>query len=153
MKKDNNDVKLENLENQLKKALADYTNLDRDMEKRLEIRAVQLKIGIATELMSIIDTAQLAISAKENLVLEGDILAWSDGVTAILSQIEKTLETLGISKIEVNAGDRFDSNIHEALAMVNEGEKGTIHQVVARGYKLGDYVVRPVRVIVCNGKA
>ena len=155
MKNNNEELntKIENLEGQLKKALADYINLERDMDKRLDIRAVQLKMSIARQLMDIVDASTLALQAKENIKLEGDALAWSDGVSVILSQIEKTFETLGIDKMIVNIGDTFDSSEHEALAMVNEGEKGKVHQVVAQGYKLGDYIVRPARVIVCNGAA
>lgn len=141
------------LENKLKKALADYLNLERDMEKRLELRSIQLKIEIGMKLMEIVDASNLAIGAKDNLKLEGDTKAWVDGLTVILSQIEKSLSTLGIEKIDVKQGDDFDSSKHEALATVNEGEKGKIHEVMSNGYTLGDFVVRPSRVIVCNGKA
>lgn len=141
------------LENKLKKALADYINLERDMEKRLELRSVQLKIEIGLKLMEILDASNLALSAKDNLKLEGDVKAWVDGLVVILSQIEKTLNTLGIEKIDVKQGDDFDSSKHEALATVNEGEKGKIYKVVSNGYMLGDFVVRPSRVVVCNGKA
>lgn len=140
------------LENQLKKALADYINLERDIEKRIEMRSVALKTQIAMQLLDVVDAMDLAVKSKENLKLEGDVLAWSDGVTAILSQVSKSLDILGIKKMEVKPGDLFDSSLHEALATLNEGEKGKISEVVANGYLLGEFVIRPARVIVFNGK-
>lgn len=144
--------KLEELENKLKKALSDYTNLERDIDKRVEQRIVMQKMAIAREMMGLLDSMTLAVGTRKNLKLEGDVVAWADGISAILSQMEKVLIGLGVTKMDVKSGDSFDSSVHEALGMVSEGEKGKIHEVVFNGYVLGEYVVRPARVIVCQGK-
>lgn len=149
-----NDINVnEVLENQLKKALADYTNLERDIDRRIEMRSVQLKLEIAKQLMDILDASDLAIKSKENIDVSSEVSAWFDGVVVILSQVEKTLEVLGISKIEVNSDDEYDSTNHEALAMVDGGKKNTIAQLVSNGYRLGEYIVRPARVIVYKGNS
>lgn len=151
--KDKKNNKTIELENQLKKALADYINLERDMDRRIEMRSVALKTQLAMHLLDVLDASDLAIKSKENIQMEGDVQAWGDGIVAILKQIEKSLELLGIQKMEVKAGDVFDSGLHEALSMVPEGEKGKIYSVINNGYVLGEYVIRPARVIVCNGNA
>lgn len=141
------------LENQLKKALADYINLERDMDRRIEMRSIALKTQLAMHLLDVLDASDLAIKSKENIKMEGDAQAWGEGIVAILKQVEKSLELLGITKMNLNVGDTFDSSFHEALSMVPEGEKGKIYAVVNNGYMLGEYVIRPARVIVCNGVA
>jgi molecular chaperone GrpE len=151
--KNKQNEQITNLENQLKKALADYTNLERDLDRRIELRSIQLKMQIARNIFSVIDAMELAVTAKDSLKLEGETLAWADGIVAIISQAQKSLEDLGITKMDIKPGDDYNSSSHEALSMVNEGEKGKIYQVVGSGYMLGEFVVRPARVIVANGKA
>lgn len=139
------------LENQLKKALADYSNLEKDIDRKLEMRTIQLKTQLALQFMEIFDAIELAIKAKETLKLDSESLSWVNGVLAILAQLDNSMEGMGIKKMDVKVGDTFDSNYHEALAMVNGGEKGKVHEVVGNGYQIGEYVVRPARVIVFSG--
>jgi molecular chaperone GrpE len=138
-------------QNQLKKALADYTNLERDLDKRIESRGIQMKIQIARTLMNVLDDISLAMEAGKKLSLGEDVKAWMEGVNATLSHIEKAISEFGIVRMEVKKGDSFDPSLHEALGTVNEGEKGKIHEVIQPGYLLGEVVVRPARVIVAQG--
>jgi molecular chaperone GrpE len=140
------------LENQLKKALADYANLERDMDKRIEVRSLQMKLQIARTLMNVLDDVSLATEAGKKLQLADDAKAWADGISATLMDIEKAVNEFGIAKMEVKAGDAYNSSMHEAVGTVNEGEKGKIHELVQPGYILGEVVVRPARVIVAQGK-
>lgn len=140
------------IQNQLKKALADYANLERDIDKRIEARSVQMKLQIAMTLMNVLDDISLAVSASENIKLDDEGKAWLEGVKATLSHIEKAVSEFGIIRMEVKNGDQFDSTLHEALGTINEGEKGKIHEVIQPGYMLGEIVVRPARVIVTQGK-
>jgi molecular chaperone GrpE len=140
------------IQNQLKKALADYANLERDLDKRIESRSVQMKLQIAMTLMNVLDDVSLAVAASQSLTLNDEAKAWLEGVKATLSHVEKAVSEFGIVKMEVNKGDQFNSSVHEALGTVNEGEKGKIHEVIQPGYVLGEIVVRPARVIVQQGK-
>lgn len=140
------------IQNQLKKALADYANLERDLDKRIEARSVQMKLQIAMTLMNVLDDISLAVSASQNLKLNEEGTAWLEGIKATLSHIEKAVSEFGIVRMEVNKGDPFNSSMHEALGTVNEGEKGKIHEIIQPGYMLGEIVVRPARVIVAQGK-
>jgi molecular chaperone GrpE len=140
------------LENQLKKALADYANLERDLDKRIEVRSLQMKLQIARTLMNVLDDVSLATEAGKKLQLADDAKAWADGITATLTDIEKSVNEFGIVRMETKAGDMYDSSMHEAVGTVNEGEKGKIHEVIQPGYLLGEVVVRPARVIVAQGK-
>src|SRR5690606_24528984 len=72
------------VENQLKKALADYANLQRDIEKRVGLREDQMKMQIAQTVMSVLDDTQMAMKASEDLELSEETVSWLEGLKAIL---------------------------------------------------------------------
>jgi len=144
------DEKLE-VTNKLKKALADYQNLERSINNRVETRVGQLKKDMAESVIEVLDDLKFAQEAKEKLTLSDDELAWADGMVASVRKIKKALDALGITEIVVKVGDEFDANKHEAMAVVDaeDGDvAGTIKQVVQIGYEFGELVIRPARVLV-----
>lgn len=73
------------------------------------------------------------------------------GMTLINDKLKKTLESKGLSVIEVKAGDDFDAEIHEAITQIPAPEeklKGKIVDAVEKGYKLGDKIIRFPKVVV-----
>jgi len=75
----------------------------------------------------------------------------SKGVKLIKNKLQSTLEQKGLSLIEVNNGDVFDSDIHEAVTQIsapNDELKGKIIDVIEKGYKLGDKVIRFPKVVI-----
>jgi molecular chaperone GrpE len=61
--------------------------------------------------------------------------------------LKDALKREGLAEIETNG--RFDPHVHEALlSQPSEAEEGSVLEVVQKGYKLGDRVVRPARVVV-----
>lgn len=86
----------------------------------------------------------LAVADEED---PGKILP---GVQSVLTALERNLDTLGIQRLG-EVGDRFDPDLHEALTAVptdEEERKGTIAEVFQAGFKRGDRLVRPARVLV-----
>ena len=72
------------------------------------------------------------------------------GVQSVLTSLERNLDTLGIQRLG-GVGDPFDPDLHEALTAVptdDEERKGTIAEVFQAGFKRGDRLVRPARVLV-----
>lgn len=73
------------------------------------------------------------------------------GVLLIYNKLVNTLEQKGLSKIEVSKGDDFNADDHEAVTQIpapSEDLKGKIIDVVERGYKLGDRVIRFPKVVI-----
>ncbi len=73
------------------------------------------------------------------------------GVHLIYNKLMKTLEQKGLSKIEVQKGDNFNADDHEAVTQIpapSEDLKGKIIDVVEGGYKLGDKVIRFPKVVI-----
>ncbi|MBI2357252.1 nucleotide exchange factor GrpE [Candidatus Dojkabacteria bacterium] len=140
------------MRNQLVKALADYSNLERDIEKRVENRSIQIKLQITRTLLNVLDDVNFAVVNSANMKMSEETLKWVEGVKATLFDIEKAVGEFGIIKMETKKGDMFDSSMHEALGTVPEGVAGTIYEVVQPGYMLNDIIVRPARVIISQPK-
>lgn len=73
------------------------------------------------------------------------------GVELIHSKFFSTLKSNGLEEVEVAVGDEFNSDIHEAIAQVqspDESMKGKVIDVVSKGYKIADKIIRFPKVAV-----
>lgn len=73
------------------------------------------------------------------------------GVELIRQKLKSTLQQKGLSEIEVVAGDTFNADDHEAVTQIpapNEDLKGKIIDVIEKGYKLGDKIIRFPKVVI-----
>nr|WP_321223228.1 nucleotide exchange factor GrpE [uncultured Psychroserpens sp.] len=73
------------------------------------------------------------------------------GVLLIYNKLLSTLEKKGLSKIEVAQGDTFNADDHEAITQIpapTDDLKGKIIDVVEKGYKLGEKVIRFPKVVI-----
>jgi molecular chaperone GrpE len=140
------------MESKLVKVLADYANLEKDIIKRSDFTLDQLKIEVAKELISIIDDVNFAMASREKLHTDDATKSWIDGLLTTLNKMSKALEKLDVKSLESKEGDRFNSDIHEAVGVINEGTPGTVAKVVQQGFVIGENnkIVRPARVIVAK---
>ena len=68
-----------------------------------------------------------------------------------LNQFNDILKTKGLTQIDVKIGDKFDSENHEAITQIKadkEENKGTVIDIIEKGYKLGEKVIRYPKVVV-----
>ena len=95
--------------------------------------------------LPILDDFERAIADKTE-----DVNAIKEGVQIIFNKFNKTLESLGVRKIETEGKD-FDVDFHEAVAMVpgmGDDKKGKVIDCVQTGYQLKDKVIRHAKVAV-----
>lgn len=95
--------------------------------------------------LPILDDFERAIADKTE-----DVDAIKEGVQIIFNKFNKTLESLGVRKIETEGKD-FDVDFHEAVAMVpgmGDDKKGKVIDCVQTGYQLNDKVIRHAKVAV-----
>lgn len=136
---------LAQMQNSLARALADYENLQRRMQRDVEQLIFNRVIDISEDLISLKDNIDIALKENDR-VNEG----WVNGIIDIVSQIPRLLSELGISEINPQKGDIFNPDQHEAV-MVNNGVNvngKVIHETLQPGYILESKVIRPARVIV-----
>lgn len=141
------DEKLE-LTNQLKRALADYQNLETHTQKRLSLMYMQSRKSLAEKLIPVVDDLTVALKAKQEIQFEGQQKSWTDGVEALLNNFEKSLNEIGLKKYIPEKNSTFDVNQHEAITTIPGEEDGLIYDVIQPGYILDDTVIRPSRVVV-----
>jgi molecular chaperone GrpE len=82
----------------------------------------------------------------------GDCRRRTRGVRLVARQLREVLEREGLEEIPTDG--RFDPHVHEALlSQPSEADEGAIVQVLQKGYRLGDRVIRPARVAISQGLA
>jgi len=91
-----------------------------------------------------VDRAQKSFDEAE------DVQALKEGVNLVFEKLAKILEQKGLEKMDVQ-GEAFDADVHEAITQIpapSEGMKGKIVDVVEKGYKLGEKVIRFAKVVI-----
>ena len=137
-------VQIEDLKNQVLYAKAEAENIRRrSYEEADKTRKFAIE-GFSQELLSVKDSLEASLSS-DNV----DNKTLIDGVELTLKQLNAVFEKFNI--IEVNPiGEKFDPNEHQAMSMVDskEQEPNTVLNVLLKGYKLNDRVIRPAMVSV-----
>ena len=103
---------------------------------------------IVTAILPILDDFERALTHIED---DKEAEELRKGVLLIYQKLVKTLEQKGLSVIEVNAGDNFDSETHQAITQIpapTDDLKGKVIDCVEKGYKLGDKIIRHPKVVV-----
>lgn len=102
---------------------------------------------LMSALLPILDDFDRAY-AEISKTKEKDLLK---GVELINNKLRTTLNQKGLEQVEVNQGDVFNADIHEAITQISapsEDLKGKIIDVVEKGYKLGDKIIRFPKVVI-----
>jgi molecular chaperone GrpE len=98
---------------------------------------------LVKELIPILDDLGRALEAAA----EHEEAKLEDGVRLVHRAMSDLLAKEGLAEIETEG--KFDPHVHEALlSQPSDAEEGSVIEVVQKGYKLGDKVLRPARVVV-----
>ena len=76
-----------------------------------------------------------------------------EGINLIFNKFNETLKNQGLIEVEVNLGDVFDAEIHEAISQIpaqEESQKGKIIDIIQGGYKIGDNIITYPKVVVAQ---
>jgi molecular chaperone GrpE len=98
---------------------------------------------LVKELLPVLDDLGRALDAAE----EHQEVQLEEGVRLVQRSLASLLEREGLAEIETDG--KFDPHVHEALlTQPSELEEGSILEVIQKGYRLGDRVLQPARVVV-----
>lgn len=134
------------------RAKADYINLQKELDFARVNISILAKEKMAEKLLPALDSFDMALGNKEHF--ESLDKEWRTGIVSIHSQLIKGLEDSGIEKID-ESGITFDPNIHQsinAIETTEESKDHTVEKVLQIGYKIGDRVIRPAKVTICEYK-
>ncbi len=136
---------LESKNDLLKRTAAEFDNFKKRNERERASVAEYAKAGIIKQILPILDNIDRASAADKQ---SEDYLK---GIELIIKQFEALAGNLGIEEV-AKVGDTFDPNFHEAVMHIEDETLGenVISQVLQKGYKLGDTVIRAAMVQVAN---
>lgn len=128
---------------------ADFENFRKRMAADIQAASVRGKAELAHGVVPVLDDLERALQAA-GLDPEGDSEdGLAHGVLLVFRGLRETLTRAGIEVVDPK-GEKFDPNLHEALSTVSvEGtEPGLVVEVMQKGYRLGEQLIRPARVVV-----
>ena len=133
--------------NDLKRVAAEFENYRKRVARDQESLVARAHERLVKELLPVLDDLERALAAAE----DHQEAQLEEGVRLVHRELDDALRREGLAEIET-AG-RFDPHVHEALlSQPSDQAEGSIIEVVQKGYRLGDRVVRPARVVVAAPK-
>jgi len=140
--------KKENWDRYLRTA-ADLENLRKRQKREMDDVRLESKGRVLKEMLPVVDNLERAI---EHATAQAGTNPIVEGVQLVLRQFLTAFERLDVTPVEA-AGQPFDPNLHEAISQQeSDAPPGTVVQVLQRGYKSGDRLLRPALVVVAKAK-
>jgi molecular chaperone GrpE len=133
------------------RAAADLENTRKRTKREIDDAKFEAKNKVLKEMLPVVDNLERAIEhavagagGEKNPIVEG--------VQLVLRQFTTAFERLDVTAIDA-MGQPFDPNLHEAISQQESDEPpGTVVQVLQRGYRAGDRLLRPALVVVAKAK-
>jgi len=129
------------------RALADYKNLQKEIETRRGEWAKLSEVQIIEEFLPVYEHLKTAVACHPRE--SGNPDSWLEGIKHVLKQFSEILKAHGLEEIKT-IGEKFDPSVHEAVGedMVEGTEPGEIVKEIDGGYKLGKQIIKAAKVIV-----
>ena len=134
------------VDDRLLRLAADFENYKKRAARERQEYVAFANERLLKELLPILDDLERALDSAE----QHEEAQLEDGVRLVYRSLASLLERHGVHQIPTDG--KFDPHVHEALLAhpSEDAETGAVIDVVQKGYKIGDRVVRPARVIVAE---
>jgi len=127
----------------VKRVAAEFDNFRKRVARDQEAQAARAHEKLVKELLPVLDDLERALVAAE----EHEEAKLEEGVRLVHRELRSALGKEGLVEIETDGA--FDPHVHEALlTQPSEQSDGAILEVIQKGYRLGDRVLRPARVVI-----
>lgn len=132
----------------LQRSRADYVNLKKELDEVRDNVKAKTTERVIMDFLPVLDSFDMAMGNTDawNAVDAN----WRVGVEYIYNQFKTTLENNNITAID-SVNVEFDPNLHEPMKTQETEDASQDHkvaQIIQKGYKMGDRVIRPARVVV-----
>jgi molecular chaperone GrpE len=143
------------LKDKLLRTLAEMENLRKRTEREVTDTRLYAVTGFARDVLAVADNIRRAldaVSAELRASAETGVKSLIDGIELTERELLKALEKNGVRQFSPH-GEKFDPNVHQAIFEVPNASvpAGSVVEVVAPGYMIGDRVLRPAMVGVSKG--
>ena len=133
--------------NDLKRVAADFENYRKRVARDQESLVARAHERLVKELLPVLDDLERALAAAE----EHEEAKLEEGVRLVHRELVEALAREGL--VEVETDGHFDPHVHEALlSQPSDQDDGAVLEVLQKGYRLGDRVLRPARVVVSQSE-
>jgi molecular chaperone GrpE len=136
------------------RARADYENIQKQLSQQRDEDRRRVRSNLAEDLLAVVDnfgyvTKHIPDVSGCSEEFQKKFTAWASGIQHIDRQFAEALSGLGVEAIEA-VGKPFDVKLHEAASAkhVEGTAEGIVLEELVRGWKLGDVVLRPSKVVV-----
>jgi molecular chaperone GrpE len=130
----------------LQRVAADFDNYRKRTARDQQALVVRAHERLVKELLPVLDDLERALDAAA----EHEEAKLEEGVRLVHRELSHVLQKEGL--VAVDTEGKFDPHEHEALlTQPSDAEEGAIVEVIQKGYRLGDRVLRPARVVVSTG--
>ena len=145
-KKDKAKEKIEELEDRVKRQMAEFDNFRKRTEKE---KSQMFEIGVKSVIEKILPVVDNFERGLQTAAPEGEAAAFMEGMNMVYKQLMTELEGIGVKAIEA-IGTEFNPEFHNAVMQVEseEYESGIVAQKLQKGYMYHDTVVRHSMVAV-----
>ncbi len=131
--------------NDLQRVAADFDNYRKRVARDQESLVTRAHERLVKELLPVLDDLERALQAAA----EHEEAKLADGVQLVYRELRDALSHEGLAEVE--ADGKFDPHVHEALlTQPSDREEGSVLEVLQKGYRLGDRVLRPARVVIAG---
>ena len=136
---------LASVKDQLLRTMAEYDNFRQRSAREKDALRAEIITDVTSKFLPVLDNLERALAnecSDDN---------YKKGVEMISNSFCDTLKNLGVEEIESD-GAQFNPNLHQAVQRIedSDAESGTVVQTFAKGYKIGDKVIRFAMVAVAN---
>lgn len=140
------EAELDKKEDLFKRTAAEYDNYRKRTAREMSAISADVRVETIRELLPVADNIERALSVQN-----GSVEDLRKGVEMVQNQIRAVFEKLGIEAID-QAGVAFDPTVHNAVLHVEDGamDENVVAELLQKGYRLGDKVLRPAMVKVAN---
>lgn len=130
-------LQIQQLNDNWKRALADYQNLVKRAENEKKEYMKFATTNVVSRLIPSLDILEMAASHTQD-----------QGVSMAVKQFQQVLKEEGLEELVPQIGEAYDHLLHECIEVLPGQEDNSIAEVLLKGYKIGDYIIRPAKVKV-----
>ena len=131
----------------LQRTRADFENYRKRVDVEKQAARESGQASTILKLLPVIDNIERAIAYTPEDLKDN---AWVQSVTALVKNLDKSLESLNLKRIDAKVGTAFNPELHEAIQFDEDakGDEEVIAEELQAGYMLGNVVIRHAMVKV-----
>ncbi|MGB9720970.1 MAG: nucleotide exchange factor GrpE [bacterium] len=139
-------VEIKEIKDNYLRALAEWDNYRKRMENEFTEFKKYAKVEFISKLLPVLDNFDRALAGAE---LNPDFESFYKGIEIIERQLRDILKSMGLIEYS-GLGEQFDPTLHDAVGVIanNAHPENTIIEEISKGYKIGDRVIKPAKVLV-----